>query len=278
MAVNVIDNKIMYGFTKNARITFQRMSPRDCLFITPPNYEISNVEKDGSVITVTKCFLPPAIEDNISNKLKEKVQDLKEVIVKSENDVAKISTSADDDNSTNIRMINVHTTTATVVPTTTPSVVPTVTAVHTTTSAVVVPTTAPASTVVPTATATVVPTTSPASTVVPTTAAAPTVAPTTAPTVVSVASLVTNNSSNNLLLLKSSLVDLIDSARSVATYTDKVYMLKHILKYIGQEYDMDRTVIITNEQEIKLKFGQIITTLSTSSLSHLCGVLVVAMI
>ena len=268
MAVNVIDNKIMYGFTKNARITFQRMSPRDCLFITPPNYEISNVEKDGSVITVTKCFLPPAIEDNISNKLKEKVQDLKEVIVKSENDVAKISTSADDDNSTNIRMINVHTTTATVVPTTTPSVVPTVTAVHTTTSAVVVPTTAPASTVVPTATATVVPTT----------AAAPTVAPTTAPTVVSVASLVTNNSSNNLLLLKSSLVDLIDSARSVATYTDKVYMLKHILKYIGQEYDMDRTVIITNEQEIKLKFGQIITTLSTSSLSHLCGVLVVAMI
>ena len=260
MAVNVIDNKIMYGFTKNARITFQRMSPRDCLFITPPNYEISNVEKDGSVITVTKCFLPPAIEDNISNKLKEKVQDLKEVIVKSENDVAKISTSADDDNSTNIRMINVHTTTATVVPTTTPSVVPTVTAVHTTTSAVVVPTTAPASTVVPT------------------TAAAPTVAPTTAPTVVSVASLVTNNSSNNLLLLKSSLVDLIDSARSVATYTDKVYMLKHILKYIGQEYDMDRTVIITNEQEIKLKFGQIITTLSTSSLSHLCGVLVVAMI
>lgn len=261
-------NYIIHCFDDNS-IIFKRGIPHGCIFVTPPGYEISNIENNGELITVTKINnLSPLIENNISDKLKEKVQDLKEVIVKSsENNISKKITSTDDDNSTILQMINVPTTAPAVAPTTAVALAPTSAAAAA--SAVALTTTTPI----------VAPATTTAITAVPTTAVAPTTTTATTAATAHVVPSLTNNSSNNLvLLLKSSLVDLIDSARSVATYTDKVYMLKHILKYIGQEYDMDRTVIITNEQEIKLKFGQIITTLSTSSLSHLCGVLVVAMI
>jgi hypothetical protein len=247
MAVNDIDklnknNTIynMYNFDENT-IVFKRAAvvSNENLFALPEKYEISN---DGTSIAVTKIYnMASSIEHKISNKIKENIKDLKEINV---NEISKKTSLPTTEVPTAINIATV----INAVPITNIDV-PIV-------ASIVVPTSVVPTSVVPTS-------------VVPTSVVPTSVVPT---------SVVTNVSLTNNWLLKSSLVDLIDSVRSIVAYTDRVYMLKHILKYIGQEYDMGRAVIISNEQEIKLKLCQIITTLSTSQLSHLCGVLVVAMI